>query len=500
MSSFQIRFAYNNPEYSDSKVVLTTESLEACRARLAETSAQPSSRQRTPRGIGSSSGAVFSAEEIDVCKLVLCAHSEYFKAAFSWESNSGSDRATRSKRPRDEAVQVVIMSLASEAMFPAAHAMIRFMYLRQLDDGTDRAELIQLFRLADEYGVADLCCACLEQLIEASLEEWTSAELQQLYAVADTVASDSHAEGSLGTAARVMVYSLAARFTMLEEAWRSQEQREIFCSLPYDVVIRVLSCPDVVVKSENTVLIAALSWLRGTQGQQAPLVERTEVLLQVRLLQLSPWFLASLLQPGAIPEALELLEFDEIGKLVRQLASAPAARSEHQAKDQRLQTWATRRTGAVPGMTMDVAAVSMGQQDVIQAVSKCREVCDEGHRVNSLYDSEWTYFDGLYWSTGIQINHVADGVVRVWSGVRASLCIGVEFARMKQGGFLDYPVDCMFTVGDRLIKSPFHSVAACRLGFGHGRALARVGQEDDPEELLDGCFKDGQLTIHATLL
>jgi hypothetical protein len=496
MSSFQIRFAYNNPEYFDSKVVLTTESLESCRARLAETSAQPSSRQRTSRGIGCSSGAVFSAEEVDVSKLVLCAHSEYFKAAFSWESNSGSDRATRSKRPRDEAAQVVVMSLASEAMFPAAHAMIRFMYLRQLDDGTDRAELIQLFRLADEYGEADLRCACLEQLNKAPFEEWASVEMRQLYAVADTVACDSHAEGGLGTAASAMIRRLAARFTKLEEAWRSQEQREVFCSLPHNVMAEVLSSPDLVVKSENTVLIAALSWLRGTQGQQAPQEERREVLLLVRLLQLSPWFLAALLQPFAIPEASELLESDEIGKLVRQLASAPAARSEHLAQDQRLRTWAARRAGAVPGMTMDVDAISMGQPDVVEAALKCRE----GNVVPSGKCSQWTYLDGLYWSTGLEISRTEDGMVKVWSGVRACLFIGEVFVRKSPGGLLQYPVNFLLTIGDRLIKHPVQKAAACRLGIGHGRVLARMGQDDDPEELLRGYFKDGQLTMQATLL
>jgi hypothetical protein len=495
MASMQLgfEFAYNNPAYTDAKVVITTEPLAACRARLAGASSQPRSRKAAASVEGSS--AASAAEVVEVNRMVLGTHSMYFRRAVEHPS---SMLGTSKERLHDDAAPVLIMSLASEALFPTAHSMICFMYLRRLDDGIDKTELLQLFKLADEYDVPELRHACLEQLNKTPLVEWTSAEMQLLQEVADSVASDSLGpEGVLQKAAQAMIHSLAAHFTKLEEAWRSQEQREIFCSLPYTVVVEILGRPDLVVKSENTVLVVALSWLRSARGQRALLVERRKVLLQVRMLQLSPWFLAALLQPGAIPEALQLLQPQEFGKLVRQLASPATARITFKAKDPLLQTWSERRPGAAPGMTLALE-VSMGQAEVVEAVAKCRADAD----LISCKVGDYTFFDGLFWSASIQCDSSsANNKIDVWSGLEPQLFVGSEFTEGRQPpGMLDYPCNYLLTVGNRYTKVSVNSPAACALGSGWGRSLAKVGQDDNPQELLRSCFRDGKLTLQAELL
>jgi hypothetical protein len=473
MPGAQLAFGFKNPEYSDAKVLLTTEPRATTRR---------SHDTKQPRN------------EVLVCKLVLSGHSDFFKAAFEWDSKISTQPSSKCWPP--DRPQVVTMHLANEAMFAPAKEMLRFMYTHQLPDGVERDEVMELLKLADEYTVSDLRFACVRHLNSTPLSQWTPSEMQMLCGVADILANDCRGRGKLAVAARSLMGNLVATFIKLEEVWSSAEQRAAFCSVPYDVAHCILSSPDLVVKSENTVLIAALSWLRSTNGVQATLQERREVLQQVRLLQLSPWFIAALLQPGNFPEAQELLSPEVVGKLVRQLASPPAACTEYQAEDELLQRWAQPRSGALPGMTRDLE-FSMGQHEVVQAVLKCRT---DTAASESVRHSGYVYFDGLFWSTGVQYSCDADKTVKVWSGVDGCLFVGTEFAKVPHDRFLAYPINSILTVGNMYIKSPLCVSAAGRLGIGRGAFLATVGKDDDPGALLKSCMKGGKMTVQVTLL
>jgi hypothetical protein len=179
-----IGIGFGNPDYSDAKVVLTSESLEAFRARAAS-SAWRNAPQQAKQSAGAPSAAA-AGQEVQVTKLVLCSQSQYFKAAFEWQRNrssqcAGSKRLLQSHR--DGTTAVFVMSLAV-ALFPTARTLLKFLYTHTLDAGMDRTELLQLLRLADEHEVAELRCACLQQLNQAPLDEWAPAETKMLHEVA----------------------------------------------------------------------------------------------------------------------------------------------------------------------------------------------------------------------------------------------------------------------------------------------------------------------------
>jgi hypothetical protein len=478
-----MEIGFDNPEYSDAKVVLTTESADSFRARTAAAMSpepcSPATAEHSAEG-SAASGAGLAVEEVQVTKLVLCASSKYFDAAFKWAHSSSSNPGASRKRPR-EVPPVVVLSLADEALFPTARTMLLFMYTHKLPPGLHRTELMQLIRLADQYAVPQLRLACVRKLYQTPLRVWAPAEMKLLCEVAAIVANDCLSGGKLAAAASGMVSRLAAHFTRLEDVWGSSEQRAAFCSLPYAVVRQILSSPDLVVKSENTVLIAALSWLRSSQGQQAPFKERREVLLQVRLLQLSPWLVAELAQ---FPETQDLLVL-------------PEARNDDEA-DAVQQAWAEPRFGGpMSGMTREVA-ISIRQQDVVEGVLKCRK-----DRLTSCSKySTRTFFDGLFWSTGVQYSCEGDQTVNVWAGIRATLAIGADLSWRQQCGLLGYPINCHLTVGDKLVRRPIRMHAAGCLGGWeeHGLDLAEVGRDDDPRAVLKSCFKGGKMTVQATLL
>jgi hypothetical protein len=480
--------------------VLTTEQPEACRARLAAgiTHAGPSQpapvkRSRRDKGKAPQSDNGPPVQEVHASSLVLSGNSDFFKAAVTWGRSTGP--AGSKKRQRDEP-HVFIMSLASEDLFPTAKGMLRFMYTQRLEEGLDRAELMQLVKLADEYGVAHLRCACLQQLSCAPLDQWSVSEVQLLHEVLDIICSDSLAAGELASAASTILTSLAARFIKLEEAWRNEEQREVFCGLPYAVVLRIVSSDDLVIASEDTVVVAAVSWLRGCRGKGASLEERREVLRQVRLLLLSPWFVSWLV--ANVPESHELLLPADVAKLVRHMALPAAARGAYQADDPLLQRWVQRRQGAVPAMTMDLEA-SMSKQALLDQVRNCRkdniatEVC-----------SDFVFFAGFYWTLAIVIQSAIDigdpEAVVVWCGAFASLEVGSEVIGQRQDDMLHPPVQYLLTVGNLHKKSLITAPSGTPFGEGTGTILASLGPEDDPAAALKLAIKGGSLTVHARLV
>ena len=293
-----------------------------------------------------------------------------------------------------------------------------------------------------------------------------------------------------GAAASALIVSLAKIFTKFEEASRSREKWAIFCSLPFAVVLQVLSSNELVVKSENTAAVAALSWLRGKQGKAATLAERKQVLQQVRLLQLSPFFVAVLV--GEAPEAQELLGPEVGPKLLRHLASPAASRTEYKAADKQLQQWAEPRNGGGVGMTLEVK-LSVSEQEVLEAVGRCRA---DGK--TETMNGEGTFFDGLFWAPAIEYSRGEGKNVEVWAGLRATLEIGAE--QSEQRSILQYSMDFKVTVGERYKAAHISRMAAANLGGGRGYILAKVGEEDDPKALLKSCFKDGRLTLQVTLL
>ena len=121
----------------------------------------------------------------------------------------------------------------------------------------------------------------------------------------------------------------------------------LLCCLPQQVLLEVVTNDNLVVRTENTVGVAVVSWLRSA-GKDAPKAERKAVMAQVRLLQLSPWFVAWF--TFHVSEARQLLPPGSLAELVRYIAHPAQCHKQQLASNNTfLQDWGTsQRLGSSP--------------------------------------------------------------------------------------------------------------------------------------------------------
>jgi hypothetical protein len=579
-----LRWAFNNPQLSDFKLVLTTEEPSQYRARFAPSSgslantfeygsqrqsseaadqtatptdatdtAQQSEAATTfqdhiqvandypmavsppggtsPRSNGlehsvdvaaeaaavSAGGAAEEAptsEEVLAHKLVLFSGSEFFKALISRWAGS-SDKRTYISADDQAGGDVAVITLQDEASFTRFKQMIRFLYAQKLDEGMEHCELVQLYLLGDEYGVASLRCACLQQLSTWPTSKWLPEADKQTFcslatimnndAVASKAASEE-AEAQLSGAAQVVIDQLQGAFLDLESAWQSEGMQAAFCCLPAAVVAKVIGSNSLSVTCEDTALIAAITWLR-TGGQDAALAERMQVLHAVRLLYLSPWLLSWLLFYA--PEGAELLSPQEKA-FVLQCQSFPTAGERHQTALKAGQQGLSSPPRSYAAVT-STKQLEFGvpEQRLLDAVQECFK--DEGVlKVQTAGDSKAyiRFHRGVAWQGEVRITSPADstGFATVWVGAVPSLVlpgIRAELADDVVRGPCSYRFH--YTIGSRgaAHNDPSGSASSgmvTRLVPEWGITLASIRSGDDARQALAGSFTaDGRLVVTATL-
>jgi hypothetical protein len=503
MVGFQLDWAFNNAEFSDAKVILTTEQPEACRTRLLglrdqsrhqqagdaadDCAAQVAGTAASPAGHASHSHAT---EELYAHKVILCSNSAFFAALFRW-GEPGKDQAAGADNslPQSTAGQLAIVSLPDPELFATAKLMIQFMYTQKLEPNIERPEMLQLLKLGDEYSIPTLRAACLQQLNKAPLHKWEAAEKQLLCSMAGALSADSAGTGWLAKGAAAAIKGLVAAFLHLEEVWRRLDMRRGFCSLPHSLVLQVLSSHALVVRSENTALVAALSWLR-TGGKGASLEERREVLQAVRLLQLSPWFTAWVVLN--IPETPELLPPLLMSNLVRHLASPASDKGALLEVDETLKAWMAPRKGASHASVMELE-MAMEAAALEAAVRTCREVGS-----HTSLDGDEGFFNGAFWKGQITVaKDNATKVVRVWVGAMAQLVVG-DAVEEDNEGIPEYPSDYMLGVGETQLA--VKAAGAASAGTGRGHYVVQVGEGEDLKEALMPYLTAGRMVVKFKLL
>jgi hypothetical protein len=487
-------WAFNNPEESDILVVLTTAKADEYRARR-------SNQPTTPASSGSALSPSCDTgrpvvEELYGHKLVLKSHSEFFKAAANWSISTGSSPA----KP-----QVAVLSLSDERQFGTAKRMLRFMYTQRLDGSVGRAEVIRLMQLADEFSVPNLRHACMARLAASPLGQWSLEERLLLCSCWASVGNDCLAQDELAEAANLLADNFAAHFMELEEALADgRDGWVLLYSLPQPVVLRILSNDHLVVRSENTVLVAALSWLREA-GEAAPEAERKEVIEQVRLLQLSPWFLSWFMFHA--PEA-RLIAPVYMAELVRYLSTVAElhlwsyTRGSMVARGSAfLQRCATPRAGVDQKMTccLDLA---VGGQALREAVAQCLTTpAHAPHSAGRSDSKSWTgpcrFFNGVLWSPYACVDRIA-GTAELWVGLMVFLKIGSE--EVSDTVTLRYGSNFRTVVNGVTYLSEHHD--AMQLGAGTGRVIFKADPttDEDPQAILGSLLEDGRLLLKYTVL
>jgi hypothetical protein len=487
-----ISWAFGNANLSDIQVVLTTEQPEACRKRLGgmpavkrlnsgDDAAQPALAAADSVVDPSSSEATQpSCEVIRAHKLVLLGNSEYFKALERWGHDEEDDvpqpDGRKRKREGEDQTSVAVVSLPDDSWFNTAKDMLRFMYTQRLDEGMGRLALLQLLQLGDQYGMAHLRCACLQQLARCPVAQWPAPDKEALFKVAAIISNDTSAGGDLAPAAAALISSIAAGFTTLEEAWRSEELREEFCSLPHAAVLKVLSCDDLVVRSENTALVAALSWLRAC-GKDAPQEQRREVLLQVRLRQLSRCFLAWLF--AYVPEFHDLVPAATRFAAVLHLGARDAdcgAKSPLGAL--------AKRKGADANLTVELKA-TVEKAALLDAVAACRA---GGAQVD--FTSAPVRYNGLVLRATVSVWRDAAGKrVKFWVGSVASVEVGAAASEAgPENGFDELTYRYTVSLGTHYPSLAATEKHPKRHHYGH---FVAVNDNADVAEALKG-FVDAQ--------
>jgi hypothetical protein len=509
MATSTLAWAFNNPELSDIKVVLTTETAGQYRARMQDAAPKPPTRQRanTPAdkdaaSASSSASSTPLVEQLHGHKLVLKSNSEFFKGVVDWSSSSDSATPGGSTKRSREEPEVAVLSLSDEQQFATAKMMIRFMYTQQLDADVDRSEVMRLMQLADEFSVPSLRLQCMVRLAATPLKSWLGDGRQALCSCWTSVSNDSLAEGELAAAADSLASKLAAFFANLEAALADDGNWKLLCSLPQAVLLEVLRSPDLVVRSENTVLVAALSWLR-TAGKGASEEERTEVMAEVRLLRLSPWFLSWFIFD--VPEAKTLLGATVLPKLVHYLAHTPDVKKQLRADDKLHRGWLKGRRGERTDIKVALE-LSVEGSDLIKAVEACRAEGNEGGR----WSGQQKFLNGIMWSVRVEVGGKAvvsstkqdeddsnDEQTDVFVGVVPLLRIGNEMVEASSNSMLECPVNFLMNVGDKVREK--RAVSGVEIGEGYGHWLA-IDEAAAPSTALQPWLKGGRLTVTCDVL
>jgi hypothetical protein len=438
-------------------------------------------------------------EELFVHKLVLFSGSDFFQALISRWSGS-SDRSDQVLVDHGD---FAVMTLLDEASFRRFKQMVCFLYAQKLDEGMEHCELAQLYLLGDEYGVASLRCACLQQLSTWPTSKWLPEADKQLFSsltavmssdAASAAAASAPGDQQLAEAAKVVIDQLQCAFLDLESAWQSEGMQAAFCCLPATVAAGVLSSSSLSVACEDAALVAALSWLR-TGGQDAALAERMQVLHAVRLLYLSPWLLSWLLFYA--PEGAELLPPQEKAFMLQ-------CQSFASADDRKLMAGVAGQAGlsGAPRCYLAVSAKQLEfgipEQGLLDAVQECFK---DDSVVDVRAQSDVRFHRGVEWRGEVRISRPGSGSespARVWVGVVPSLELEGDVIKGPCSYLLGYKV------GSRALAynttNPRHSPQlATRVVPEWGWTLASVKPGEDARQALNGCFTDGRLTVTATL-
>jgi hypothetical protein len=303
-------------------------------------------------------------------------------------------------------------------------------------------ELVQLFVLGDQYSIPALRLACLQRLNTVLLDKlWSEADAPVLCGVLPLVQNDAACGNEdLGSAANELLSRLAGAFLNLEDVWRGDGHlKHWFCQLPSDLVQRVLASNNLRVVSENTVLVAALSWLR-TGGSAASEAERRAVLMAVRLMKLSPWFLSWFIFD--VPEAQQLTPKAFVKQLVRCLVSSKQDQERLQGFEEVLRGW-SRARGSYADQCGFLHIEASWDQDVIEAAAvKC---ASDG---TPLYSQQGNaqYWAGAMWTPAVSFyKHPLLGTVQLRAGLVASLQIG-DTSMLLNEDIVDW--SCSSLIGD----------------------------------------------------
>jgi hypothetical protein len=492
----RLSWAFNNPELSDMTIVITTATPSEYRACMYKDSChRRPGLQSGASAATSPHSALHAAEEIYAHKLVLGSYSEFFKAAVRWDGGDGSGISTNKRRR--EADEVVIVSLPNVERFGTAKLMIRFMYTHALDGEVSRMELIHAIALADEYSVEDLRTACLQRLAGHPLHKWSAEEVGAFCSIARVAHGDASAPGALGAAAAALFRGLASDLAPLEEAWQSAAMRTLFSNLPADVVLQVLADRQLAVTPENTVLVAVLSWLRAG-GADAAVADRQQVVGEVRLLLLSPWFLSWVLVK--LPEVLALLPGSAAARVVRYLATSPRGRERLRDGDELLRRWSVPRAEAPAGRPRTAAMRCHADSAVVhEAVRSCFRPGPAGtHRLVRLC-KHGCHFHGFDWQLWVRIRKKDEpDCVSLAVGVVADLVVNGEHVRLDAVDAGKVSVDATITIGTGWVLH-LDAEAKLELGQPHYSSAIAVKRASDTDDELRPFIADGQLTVECVL-
>ena len=499
MAGTLLSWAFNQPEHSDLRVIVTTEQPRRCKERLLTT---------LPAGIKRRREAEYDAEELYGHQLVYSSNSDFFKALLvRWSDAAASSSSSQAVTGRD-ALPLAVISLPSKESFPAARQMLQFLYTQQLDAGLPRSTMFEVLQLGDQYIMPTLRLACLQRLNSVLVAEWSVEERMQLCFMTALLDSDACAvvgnvrTAELRAAAKELRGRIPTVFRDLEVLWRSKQWRKCFCALPSAVAAEVLGSDNLVVASEDTSLVAALSWLR-TAGKTANRAERWVVLQKVRLAQLSPWFLSWLLLQAS--EARELLPAASLTRLsIHQMAgSSEADRKALQKQDALLTSWATPR--------LPVSEASQAQELVMEASWGTQQVLDAVERrraggggcageANSVFFGQLYFFNGLLRVPCLTVTGTSSSTTAVCLKLRQVLLIAGSVIPLEVG-MVQPPLSFTMEVGSGPSSAPRRlNVPACHNPFlKQGRPILNLKLEDDALVHLSKYTADGRLSMKATI-
>jgi hypothetical protein len=458
-------------------------------------------------------GTPHTVEEIVAHKVVLASGSDFFRALIGTLPTRAEPNGVirGGHQARDDCAVIALPDQDSVSLFKK---LVSFLYVQQLDAGMERGELMQLYMLGQKYGAASLRCACLQQLGDAPLTKWSDADMRLVCTLAGAVRGDAaEAKGQLGDLAGQLIGQLQSEFSDLESAWQSEGMQAAFCCLPSD--IQLLSSRSsgsggcsigLSVACEDTVLVAALTWLR-TGGLTTALADRRSVLRAVCQLHLSPWLLSWLL--FCAPEGSELLAPPEKASIL-QLRCIPDAvdRFELMARAAGHLACCSAVPRAYHNSEMQLQ-FDVQEWEVRNAVLSCFNEGESCLIDNGCSPSSHACFHrGFVWHGEVRICRSANGDgggvsgVDVWVGVVPSLVIAGARVAMEEAvgeGLCPYMIS--YRVGGKVCYNDpvFAEADRPRVVPEWGCTLVSIERGQDPGEVLKGCFKDGRLTVVATV-
>ncbi len=231
------------------------------------------------------SAALPEGQQLPAHRLVLAAHSAYFRTLLATDVPSSRTAALKDASGN----KLLVVELEDEEEVQAGEAVLQLMYVEEMPAArhSNPAQLAVMCSVADRWQ-ASSCLRLAFGALAALGADALSAEV-----LADVLPRLPFGTSSLGDLAAELNAFTATVTTVLEDVHAvltTPALLRLLLALPFEVMLAWAGSDGLVVDSENSVVVALDCWVREGHGRACSKEELLQLSGRVRVLHLTPTY------------------------------------------------------------------------------------------------------------------------------------------------------------------------------------------------------------------